>query len=236
MTPKRAPNRLAAARARLAADDLDGALAMATAADTADPEVKALIHTIRLEKASRLIASGQLDEGRQSLAMVPAGFAGKEVAEQALEAASKERQVAIDLATARNDFDQGRYRQCLERIEALLMVSPDNRQAADLETEARYRLALDHFDRQRYMDARGLLENANEEHEASAALRSSIDSRLAECAQIHYRNGVKHFINENLQSAITEWEKALDCNPQHAKARQNIENARRLLQKIESMP
>jgi cytochrome c-type biogenesis protein CcmH/NrfG len=55
-------------------------------------------------------------------------------------------------------------------------------------------------------------------------------------AQVHYRNGVKHFINEDLKSAIAEWEIALAYNPNHDKARENIENARRLMQKIEALP
>jgi cytochrome c-type biogenesis protein CcmH/NrfG len=53
---------------------------------------------------------------------------------------------------------------------------------------------------------------------------------------MHYRNGVKHFINEDLKAAVDEWEKALDCNPDHAKARENIANARRIMKKIETMP
>jgi hypothetical protein len=55
-------------------------------------------------------------------------------------------------------------------------------------------------------------------------------------AQIYYRNGVKDFINEDLESAIAEWEKALVCNPDHEKASENIDNARRLLEKIETLP
>ncbi len=59
---------------------------------------------------------------------------------------------------------------------------------------------------------------------------------MANLAQIHYRNGVKHFINEDLKSAIAEWEAALACDPNHDKARENIDNARRLMQKIETLP
>jgi cytochrome c-type biogenesis protein CcmH/NrfG len=68
------------------------------------------------------------------------------------------------------------------------------------------------------------------------ALKKAVHARLVELAQVHYRNGVKHFINEDLKKAIAEWEMALDCDPDHAKARENIENARRLLEKIEALP
>jgi tetratricopeptide (TPR) repeat protein len=234
--PEQPPDTIAAARARLAENDLDGAMAIATAADATDPEVKTLIQTIHLQKADQLIKSGRLEDGQHSLAMVPDGFPGKDAVARSLLGATQRRQFDVDLATAREDFDEGRYQQCLGRVDALLILSPDNRQAADLATEARYRLALDHFDHQRYMDARDMLETIDDTHAAGAELQSVVNSRLAECAQNHYRNGVKHYINEKLQAAITEWEKALACDPDHAKARENIENATRILQKIETMP
>ena len=118
----------------------------------------------------------------------------------------------------------------------LLERDPDNPKARDLATEARYRLALEHFDHKRYLEGREVLEKVQDDHEASAALKATIRERLVEQAQIHYRNGVKHYINEDLQSAITEWEVALACDPDHHKARENIQNARRIMQKIETMP
>ncbi len=233
---KKPPNRLAEAGARLAENDLDGALALAEQANPSDPGVQALIHTIHLKKASALIESGLLEEARQSLATVPDGFAGKDAAMEKLQAALKGQQAALDLATARVHFDHGRYQQSLDQINAVLEVTPDNGDARDLAAEARYRMALDHFDHQRFLKAREVLATAGASHDASMALKETVRARLAERAQVHYRNGVKDFINEDLKSAIAEWEMALACNPDHEKARANIDNARRLLDKIESLP
>ena len=114
--------------------------------------------------------------------------------------------------------------------------APDPTAVARLAAEARYREALEYYDHQRYREARAVLENMEESHEAGTALKATVHDRLVELAQVHYRNGVKHFINEDLNKAIAEWEIALDCDPDHAKARENIENARRLLEKIETLP
>ena len=121
-------------------------------------------------------------------------------------------------------------------LERLLEETPDSVDARDLATEARYRLALDHFDHKRFVEARKVLEKADEGHQASMALNETVRTRLASLAQIHYRNGVKHFINEDLKSAIDEWDIALACDPNHDNARENIDNARRLMQKIETLP
>ena len=50
-------------------------------------------------------------------------------------------------------------------------------------------------------------------------------------AETHYRAGVAHFVNEDLEGAITEWEKTLALNPEHQKAKRDIKDARNLLEK-----
>ncbi len=233
---KKPPNQLAQANRLLAGNDLDGALALAVQANPNDPDVQVLIHTIHLKQATDQIASGLLEAARSSLAMVPDGFAGKDAAVESLQAALQRRQTTLVLANARDHFDKGEYQQSLDILERLLEETPDSVDARDLASEARYRLALDHVDHKRFVEARKVLEKADEGHQASMALNETVRTRLASLAQIHYRNGVKHFINEDLKSAIDEWEIALACDPNHDNARENIDNARRLMQKIETLP
>ncbi len=53
-------------------------------------------------------------------------------------------------------------------------------------------------------------------------------------ADLHYEAGMRHFLAEDLDGAIREWEKALSLDPAHPKARRDIEKARRLKGKIET--
>ncbi|MGD8701202.1 MAG: hypothetical protein PVG51_01665 [Desulfosarcina sp.] len=234
--PKKAPNWLAKARERLSKNDFDGALVAASRGDTTNPDVQLLIHTIYLQKAHTQIEEGLLDEARQSLDLVPDGFAGKDSAAEKLGAGLAQRQLTLDLADARRKLEQEKYAQSLGVAEKLLEQVPENVTAADLVNEARFRLAQDHVDHGRYLEAREVLARADDGHEPSAALKQTVQLRLVKLGQVYYRSGVKHYINENLQQAIAEWEKALACNPDHAKARENIANARRLLKKVESLP
>lgn len=233
---KPAPDPLDLARDRLSDGDLQGALTLARQADPSDTKAQALIHAIQLEQAAQQIEAGRLTDAATCLAAVPDGFEGKADLAQTLDLALKQRQFDLDLKNARERFDQGRYGQCLDQAEKLMQRAPDNAAVARLAAEARYRLALAYFDHQHYREARAVLENMEEDHEAGMALKKAVHARLVELAQVHYRNGVKHFINEDLKKAIAEWEMALDCDPDHAKARENIENARRLLEKIEALP
>jgi tetratricopeptide (TPR) repeat protein len=233
---RRTADLLAKARARLKEADFAGALTLAHRADTADREVQQLIHRIYLKQATDQIESGLLDDARQSLARVPDGFAGRNGVLKKLSAAVKQHAITLDLEKAWRHFDQGRYRQSLALAQMLLQQAPGSVAARRMADESRYRLALDDVHHKRYLAARKVLENADESHKPSMVLKKIVRRRLAHLAQIHYRNGVKYFINEDLQSAIAEWEKALTYNPNLPKARENIANARRLIQKIKALP
>jgi tetratricopeptide (TPR) repeat protein len=51
----------------------------------------------------------------------------------------------------------------------------------------------------------------------------------------HYLRGVKYFTDEELDKAIKEWETTLTLDPNHPKAKKDIENARALLQKLKEI-
>lgn len=227
---------LTRARRRLAAGDLDGALAVARKADNADPAVRSLIHTIQLKKAQRQIDAGRLDAAEKSVAAVPDDTPGKSALVASLQASRQRYRTSRDLAQVRTHLEQGRYREGLDLAQRILDNHPDNPDARQLVTDARYRLALDRVKKNRFLDARDILAAADPDHASSMHLKARVHEQLLKMAQSHYRTGVKHFINEDLKAAIAAWEQALTCNPEHEKARENIDNARHLLKKIETMP
>ena len=66
-------------------------------------------------------------------------------------------------------------------------------------------------------------------------ITASIKTKMKNDAEIHYKKGVKYFINEELKKAIAEWEKTLLLNPMHPKAVKDIENAKHLLMELEKI-
>lgn len=237
LQPQKQPvNRLDEAHRRLSDGDLEGALALTGQLNPDDPKVQSLIHAIHLNQGILQIEDGLLDEARQSLSMVPDGFAGKDNVLEKLLAAVKQKQLALDMQAAQRRFEENDFQGSLDLATAVLVQSPGNIEARLLAEEARYRLALDLFNRQHLIEARRVLEQADDEHAPSIALKEAVTVRLKTLAQRHYRSGVKHFINEDLKAAVSEWEKALECNPDLEKARENIDNALKIMQKIESLP
>ena len=57
-----------------------------------------------------------------------------------------------------------------------------------------------------------------------------------EQAEIHYAKGVKHFLSEELEKAMVEWEETLRLNPEHPMAKRDLEKARRLLKNLKKSP
>ncbi len=64
--------------------------------------------------------------------------------------------------------------------------------------------------------------------------RKDAPARNVREADAHYAAGMRHFLGEDLDGAIREWEKTLSIDPSHPKARRDIEKARRLKGKLDS--
>ncbi len=233
---KRLPDPLAAARARLAVDDFDGALAAARRAGPDKPEVKALIQSIGIKRATAQIATGDLDAAAAGLAAIPDGAAGKAEALASLTAAREQQRHDRDVQAVEALLERHAYRQGLTLAETLIEAWPQDDHVRRLASEARYRLARDHVEHRRFLAARQVLTTASADHAASMDLKRKVERQLEKIAQRHYRNGVKHFINEDLEAAIREWQMALKCNPALQNVRDDIANARRLQKKVDTLP
>mgnify|MGYP000209319103 CR=1 FL=1 len=231
---KKAPGKhLDEAYARLSTGDVKGALGLAGQLNADDPDVRSLMHAAYLRQAVIQTEAGRLEAAQRSLSMVPDGFRGKDAALEQWHDAAAGRHI---LEEAKRLLDAHDYRASLDLAAAVLAQAPDNTVACHLADEARYRLARELVDSGRLLMARAVLEKADSGHAPSMALGQTVANRLQALAQKHYRNGVKHFINENLNAAVDEWEEALRYNPNLEKAGEDIDNARRIMQKIESMP
>jgi len=59
-----------------------------------------------------------------------------------------------------------------------------------------------------------------------------IELKLQDKAEVHYAKGIRHFLAEELELAIGEWEETLQLNPDHPNAKKDLQKARRLLENL----
>lgn len=87
----------------------------------------------------------------------------------------------------------------------------------------------------KYLEALEVFNSIDPEFEGLQQSISKVKKKLSELAEVHYREGVKFFIEDNLSSAISEWEITLQYNPEHKKAMDYSVKAQLLLKKYEKI-
>ncbi len=144
---------------------------------------------------------------------------------------------AIDekLEAAREHLSKKAWASVINVTEEILDQDPDNDQAKMLFSNASYNLGKKLLDHGEVGKSIEILSRIEPSYEDTGQLLSLARARMKSQAETLYRDGVKHFINEDLEKAIKTWKRVLELNPDHPKARQDMENAERLLQKLRAL-
>jgi tetratricopeptide (TPR) repeat protein len=147
------------------------------------------------------------------------------------------RRQAIDvkLEEARRLLHNAAWGSVINATEEILKQDPNNDKAKMLFSNASYKLGKLLLNRGDAAKAIDVLSRIEPSYEDTGQLLSLARARVKSQAEVLYRDGVKQFINEDLERAIKTWKKVLELNPDHTKARQDMENAQRLLEKLRAL-
>jgi len=143
--------------------------------------------------------------------------------------------VAGELKNARTLFLSREYEKVLPSTAKVLSIDPSNTEAADLKNAALYQIAKSLRQQQKYLEALDILKKMDPRYKGVQKDVAEVKGLLKKQAEEYYRMGVNFFVNEEIDKAIKSWEKTLLLNPQHPKAGQDIEKARRLLNKLKQV-
>jgi tetratricopeptide (TPR) repeat protein len=136
------------------------------------------------------------------------------------------------MAKAVTQFKSNKFMETVSITEEILLYDPSNREARDLTNASYYQMGKGFHQGKRYQEALDSLSRVDPGYRDANELIASAKKQLAEA---HYISGIKYFTEEKLDKAIQEWEETLKLNPQHPKARGDMENAARLLQKLKEI-
>jgi len=140
-----------------------------------------------------------------------------------------------ELQKAENLLKEMKYDESVSLSGKILGYDPSNTAARNLVSTALCQKGKVLFKRQKYNKALHVLDKADPVNTCIKKMRLAVHKAIKQQAETHYIKGVKYFLNEDLQSAIKEWEKTLKLDPKHDKAKKNIKNARSLLEKLNNV-
>jgi tetratricopeptide (TPR) repeat protein len=127
------------------------------------------------------------------------------------------------------------FEKVLPIVGKILEYDPENKEAADLANASYYEIGERLRLEKKYIASLKMLNRVSPGYEGIKEAIFDVTESLRKEAEIHYKVGVKHFLNEELEEAIKEWEQTLALNPDHQKARKDIEDARSLLDKLKKI-
>ncbi|MGA9175781.1 MAG: tetratricopeptide repeat protein [Desulfobacterales bacterium] len=139
------------------------------------------------------------------------------------------------LLKGENLLKEKKYEETMDVAEKILGNDPSNTAAKKLISKSFCQQGKDLFIQKKYDDALKVLEKADPADGCAEQIRLGVRNAIKQQAEAHYIRGVKYFLNEELQNAIKEWKKTLKLNPEHGKAKKNIQNARSLLEKLKKV-
>lgn len=140
-----------------------------------------------------------------------------------------------ELLKAENLLKEKKYEASIDLAEKILGYDQSNTAAKKLISTSLCQQGKDLSIRKKYDEALHVLDKTDPADDCAEKIRLAVKKGIKQQAEAHYIQGVKHFLNEELQSAIKEWEKTLKLNPEHDKAKKNIEKARNLLEKLKKV-
>ncbi len=132
-------------------------------------------------------------------------------------------------------LQEGKTLAALSFARKILKEDPGNDIGLDMRNAVYYQMGKALLQEDKPLEALKLLALAAPDYKDVGVIISKTRQSLKTRADLHYRKGVKHFVHERLEGAIMEWSKALALDPDHKKAKKDLENARNLLEKLKAI-
>ena len=132
-------------------------------------------------------------------------------------------------------FKAQKYDQAVSFAEKFLEYAPENNEAKDLKNACYYQWGTKLLQKKEYRESLRMFKKVDITYKNVRAMIATLEKHLQDQraqAENHYQKGVRHFLAEELDQAIKEWEKTIQLDPQHLKAKKDIDQANRLKEKL----
>lgn len=127
------------------------------------------------------------------------------------------------------------YEKAVAIAQEVLEYDPKNEEATNVLNASYYEIARSLLLQKKYPEALKAYRNLDSSYRDVAQTIGFLEKHLQHKAEVHYRRGMKFFVAEQLEKAIVEWKETLRLNPEHARAKRDLEKTNRLVEKLRNL-
>ncbi len=147
----------------------------------------------------------------------------------------QERRFQDLLVEGRRYFEQNGYGAAITPLSAAHRLRPQDPTVRDYLARSYRALGETAYGKKEYLRAAEAFGHALRYNEACTVCREKKAESEARYKDLHYKNGIRYFENEQLVKAIEEWERVRKIDPDYENVQKNIALARRLLKRLREM-
>lgn len=140
-----------------------------------------------------------------------------------------------ELNRAKKFLKEKQYEKVITVAKQIMDYDKSNKAAKNLVNITYCQKGKHFIKNKKYKQALEVLNKADPKDDCVGKAIGNVNKVMKQKAEVHYLKGVKHFLNEELNDAIKEWEETIALDPEHKKAENNIKKARNLLQKLKKV-
>ncbi len=133
---------------------------------------------------------------------------------------------------AGKQYKEGSYYASISIAEGFLEQDPENEWAQNMVNASYYQIGKQMDTQNNPSEAIRFYGRVDPDYKDVRVLKVGIEAKLADG---HYLEGIKHFLKEDIKLAIAQWEMAVALNPDHQKARTDMQHAKKILEKVEKI-
>jgi tetratricopeptide (TPR) repeat protein len=139
------------------------------------------------------------------------------------------------LASARRLFNERQFREAVEKAEKLPESHPRFAEAREIINGSYFHIGRRLADEGKLPGALEAYRRVDSSYRGVGDTIAALEKRMGELAEEHYITGVKFFVSEQLELAVTEWQKTLALRPDHEKAGEDIRKAKKLMEELQKV-
>jgi tetratricopeptide (TPR) repeat protein len=140
-----------------------------------------------------------------------------------------------NLLKAKTCFNNKKYSQKIVTASKVLKDEPENREALELRNALYFKQGNALEAQRKYYEALKKFRCVEPGYKNVDNKILTLEKILKKRADFFYKKGVKLFVEERLQDAIVQWNKAMQFNPEHKEAQKSIQKACNILEKLKKV-